>query len=110
MPLSGKVIQEKARSLCGDPMKDTNDAVPFAASHGWFDHFKSCHAFHNLKLTGEAAAVDNAAAKNFPAVFNSVIADGGYAPSQVFNLDETGLYWKCMPSCTFISINFGLRQ
>ena len=110
MPLSGIVIQEKARSLYGDLTKDTNDSVPFAASHRWFGRFKSLHAFHNLKLTAKAAAADHAATKKFPAVFKSVIADGGYTPSQVFNLDETGLYWKHMLSRTFISINSGLRQ
>ena len=51
MPLSGMVIQEKVRSLYGDLTKNTNDPVSFAASHGWFERFKSCHAFHNLKLT-----------------------------------------------------------
>ena len=73
MPLSGMVIQEKVRSLYGDLTKDANDPVLFAASHGWFKLFKSRHAFHNLKLTGEAAAADHAAAKNFAAVFKSVM-------------------------------------
>ena len=50
MPLSGMDIQEKARSVYGDLTKDTNDPVPFAASHGWFEHFKSRHAFHNLAM------------------------------------------------------------
>ena len=79
MPLFGMVIQEKVRSLYGDLTKDTNDPVPFAASHGWFECLKSCHAFHNLKSTGEAAD-----AEKFPTVFKSVIADGGYTPRQVF--------------------------
>ena len=86
MPLSGMVIHEKASSLHGNLTKDTNYPVPFSASHGWFEHFKSHHVFHNLKLTGEAAAADHAIVEQFPAVFKSVIADGGYAPSQVFNL------------------------
>ena len=70
----------------------------------------SHHAFHNLKLTGEAAAANHAAAKKFRAAFKSMIADGGYTPSQVFNLNKTGLYWKCIPSHTFININTVLRQ
>ena len=86
MSLSGMDIQEKARSLYGDLTKDTNDSVPFAASHGCFELFKSRHTFHNLQFTGEAVAADHAAAEQFPAVFKSVIADGGYTPSQVFNL------------------------
>jgi len=109
------VIQERVRCLFDDLTKDTNDPLPFAASHEWFERFKSRHVFHNLKLTGEAAAVYHSATEQFPAVFKSVIVDGGYTPSQVFNLDETGHYWKRMPSHTFnsiifISINSGLRQ
>ena len=65
-------IQEKARSLYGDRTKDANDPVPFAASHRWFEYFKSCHAFHNLKLTGEAAAADHAATEQFPGIFKLV--------------------------------------
>ena len=110
MPLSGMDIQEKARSLYGDLTKYTNHLVAFAASHRWFERFKSRHAFHNLKLTREAAAAYHSATAQFPAVFKSVIADGGYTPSQVFNLDETGLHWKRLSSHTFISINSGLRQ
>ena len=49
VPLSGMVIQEKARSLYGDLTKDTNDPVPFAAIHGWFECFKIRHVFRNLK-------------------------------------------------------------
>jgi hypothetical protein len=33
----------------------------FAASASWFEHFKGCHGFHNLKLT-------NNAAEEFPAL------------------------------------------
>jgi hypothetical protein len=39
----------------------------FAANAGWFERFKRQHGFHNLKLTGEAAAADLFAAENFPA-------------------------------------------
>ena len=94
MSLFGMIVQEDTRCLYANLTKGTNDPVPFAASHGWFECFKSHHAFHNLKLTGEAAAADHAAAEQFPAVFKSVTAGGGYTPSQVVNLDETGLYRK----------------
>jgi hypothetical protein len=37
-----------------------------AGSAGLFEHFKGHHGFHKLKLTGEAAAADLAAAEKFP--------------------------------------------
>ena len=101
MPLSGMVIQEKAMSLYGNLVKILIIQCLLLPVMGG-SSASSHHAFHNLKLTGEAAAAaaDHAAAEQFSAVFKSVIADGGCTPSQVFNLDETGLYWKCMPSRT----------
>lgn len=34
--------------------------------------------------------------------FKAIIEEGGYKPEQVFNMDETGLFWKKMPSRTYI--------
>ena len=105
MPLVGTAIQTKARSLYADLTKDTEDAPSFLASSGWFDRFKQHFRFHNTKLTGEAAAADHITAEEFSrTLFKKFITDGGYTPKQVFNLDETGLFWKRMPSRTFISI------
>lgn len=36
-------------------------------------------------------------------MLKKIIADGGYTAQQVFNGDETGLYWKRMPKRTVIS-------
>jgi hypothetical protein len=66
--------------------------------------FKRQHGFHNLKLTGEAAAADLFAAENFPAKLQAAVEEHGYLPQQVFSLDETGFFWKRMPSRTFISV------
>ena len=43
------------------------------------------------------------AAKAFPAELASLIEEKGYLPEQVFNADETGLFWKKMLTRTFIS-------
>ena len=49
------------------------------------------------KLTGEHASADHEAAETFPAQLTQLIEDNGYVPEQVFNADETGLFWgkKC---------------
>jgi hypothetical protein len=65
--------------------------MPFAASWEWFNHFKCRHAFHNLKITGEAAATDHVAAKELPTYFKAAVVEGGYTPKQS-NLSETALF------------------
>jgi hypothetical protein len=51
---------------------------------------------HNLKLTGEAASADIDAASTYPAELATLIEQGGYCAPQIFNVDETALFWKKM--------------
>jgi hypothetical protein len=39
----------------------------------------------------------------FPEVLRKIIEEGGYTTQQIFNVDETGLFWKKMPDRTYIS-------
>jgi len=81
---------------------ESSKNVIFQGSRGWFAKFKNRHNFHNLKMKGEAASADDDAAKKYPNILKIIIERGGYRPEQVFNVDETGLYWKRMPERTFI--------
>ncbi|KAK3875186.1 hypothetical protein Pcinc_019926 [Petrolisthes cinctipes] len=110
MPLCLKLIQEKALSLWKDlqekqqPSEDTPQAAEsFNASRGWFNRFKKRANLHNIKVTGEAASADLVAANAYPAQLQDIIEKGGYIAKQVFNIDETGLCWKRMPSRTYIA-------
>lgn len=64
---------------------------------------KHHYSFHNIKVTGEAASSNSVAANDFIKKLQKIIEDGGYTSKQVFNVDETGLFWKRMPSRTYIS-------
>lgn len=75
----------------------------FQASEGWFNKFKVRQSLHNIKIVGEAASADTAAAERYPEKCANLVTDGGYKPEQVFNADETALFWKRMPNKTFIS-------
>jgi hypothetical protein len=77
-------------------------AAPFNASRGWFEKFRKRYGLRSVSLHGEAASADKEAAEAYVDTFKTIIEEGGYMPEQVFNMDETGLFWKRMPSRTFI--------
>ena len=102
IPLSQFIIMEKTRSVFKHLQEgDTSEA--FVASRGWFDRFKRRRNLHSIRISGEAASADTQTAKEFPQVLQNIIKRGNYLPQLVFNVDETGLFWKRMPSRTFIS-------
>ncbi|GBN95876.1 Tigger transposable element-derived protein 1 [Araneus ventricosus] len=50
-----------------------------------------------------SAGSDTKAAANFIGDFKKLVNSEGYLPQQVFNCDETGLFWKKMPKRTCIT-------
>ncbi|GFV40879.1 tigger transposable element-derived protein 1 [Trichonephila clavipes] len=87
-----------------EPSTSTSQAgKEFSASKGWLTGFLKRNALHNIKITGESATADESAAKIFPEEPAKIIEDGDYSADQVFNADETGLYWKKMPNRTYIA-------
>ncbi|MEE6461462.1 hypothetical protein FKM82_001295 [Ascaphus truei] len=106
VPISLALIQAKALSLYEDIKQQHGEGTTeetFTASKGWFMRFKERANLHNIKVTGEAASADEESAKTFPVTLAKIIEDGGYCARQVFNVDETGLYWKKMPSRSYIA-------
>ncbi|KAK2579997.1 hypothetical protein KPH14_010762 [Odynerus spinipes] len=81
--------------------KDKNET--FEASQGWFERFKVRANLQSIALKGEAANADITAAERYPTELKALLHEGGYNPKQVFNVDETGLFWKCLPKRILIS-------
>lgn len=81
----------------------------FVASKGWFEKLekkKKRYTLHNIKFQGEQASADAEAAENYKPELARIINEGGHSPDQIFNADETALYWKKkLPSRTFTSKN-----
>ncbi|XP_064109644.1 tigger transposable element-derived protein 1-like [Macrobrachium nipponense] len=75
----------------------------FKASRGWFDNFKKRTGIHSVVRHDEAANADVKAAEEFVKNFAEFVEAEGYIPQQIFNCDETGLFWKKMPRRTYIT-------
>ncbi|XP_069179830.1 tigger transposable element-derived protein 1-like [Procambarus clarkii] len=105
--VSEAIICEKARVLHDDLLKNTPatsdaDTKEFKASRGWFEKFRRS-GIHSVTRHGEAASSDKPAAGRFIEEFKEFAKAEGYLPQQVFNCDETGLFWKRMPKRTYIT-------
>lgn len=112
IPIDGNSIKQQAlrfyQMIKDEQNSEHLHSIPvksysFNASTGWFTGFLERHALHNIKIKGEIASGDQKAAQEFPAELKKIIADGGYSPDQVFNADETGLFWKKMPRRTYVA-------
>ena len=56
---------------------------------------------HCITCHGEAASADTKAAEEFIKEFKRLIESEGYIMQQVFNWDETRLFWKKMSKRTY---------
>lgn len=59
-------------------------------------------ALLNVNMTGEIVNIDKEAATNYSKQ-SKIIAEGDYTVEQVYNVNETALFWKCKPTRTLIS-------
>lgn len=106
--ISESFICEKARKIYDELRADASGASTsavgdFVASKGWFSNFRTRMGLKSVVRHGEAASSDVSAAKEYLEVFENIIEEGGYVPQQVFNCDETGLFWKKLPKRTYIT-------
>lgn len=100
LPISGPVIQQKALSL---NQKLPNGDPSFTASQGWLDRWKKRHGVRQLTITGESLSGDVRGAEQFRKEFDDFIKKEQLTADQVYNADETGLFYRMLPSKTLAS-------
>ena len=67
----------------------------FAYSNGWLQRFKTRHSIGNHVISGESAGVDRELVSDGREIAASVVK--GYNLCDVFNMDETGLFFRMLP-------------
>jgi hypothetical protein len=95
LPVSGRLIQEKARMLAVS--LGHND---FTASNGWLEAWQRRFSVRLATLCGEAAAVCEDVVADWKKRL-ATITDG-YDLADIYNADETGLYFRALSNRSMI--------
>lgn len=95
IPLNGTILLEKANEYA-QKLGHTN----FKASSGWLTNWKKRHDVVFRTVCGEKASVDTHCCSNWIKNLPDVLA--GYSSNDIFNVDETGLFFKCLPDKTLM--------
>lgn len=90
VPVGGNILREKARVFA-----EKMGIEDFRASDGWFDRFKKRHNIKFKKLSGESASVSDNVCSKWKDELKKIIEP--YDNKNIFNADETGLFYKCLP-------------
>lgn len=94
VPLSQVLLIEKAKQLA-----EQLRIEDFKASSGYIDRFKKRNGIIFRSIQGESQSVDQDACRNWlDTVLPREIA--GYDPKDVFNADETALFFRALPERT----------
>lgn len=94
IPLSGPLLQEKAQDLAKELGKDN-----FVATSGWLSRWKDRNAIVFKRLHGEKKDADEQGADHWiQNVLPEIIS--AYEENDIYNADETGLYYRAIPDGT----------
>lgn len=93
IPIDGPILREKALEIAA--LKGIEN---FTASNGWISRFKERYGLKFKKLCGESASCDDGVIQDWFSKLPTLIQ--GYDPRDIYNADETGLFYKCLPDHT----------
>lgn len=95
VPISGPVLKVQAEKFAANL-----GYLDFVCCNGWLDRFKNRHQIVFSKISGEANSVDTSIVSSWVNDKWQLIKSG-YNEEDIFNADETGLFYKLSPDKTF---------
>lgn len=98
-PISGEILKAKAIEF----YKKITQKDDFRASDGWLDKFKKRFGIRLLTISGEKLSSNESAVQPFIEHFKNKVEELGLLPDQIYNADESGLFWRLLPNKTFVS-------
>jgi hypothetical protein len=94
LPVNGPLLSEKAKALASEfGFED------FTGSGGWIERWKGRHGIQLRNICGEAADVNSEVVTNWQTNIMPHLL-GNYACKDIYNADETGLFWRLLPDKT----------
>ena len=95
VPISGELLKEKANQLA-----QKLGVQDFKCSNGWLCRFKDRHSIVYKSIQGESKDVNQEVVKDWHStVLPTILKD--YEPRDIFNADETGLFYKLADNKTY---------
>ena len=94
-PISGPLIQEQAK-IFAEEMGNT----VFKASNGWLESFLKRHNIVFKTMSGERGDVDDSVCEDWKKKLPDICE--GYEPKDIFNMDETGVFFRAGKRTTFV--------
>jgi hypothetical protein len=93
--ISGEVLQLKAKEVASKI-----GVYDFKASNGWLQSFLNRNRIKSYKICGYANTVSVENLMSFKEIYENKIKE--YAQSEIFNCDESGLFFKQTSSKTYV--------
>ena len=96
IPISGEILKAKAEEL-SKALAPSTTVESWTCSSGWLSRWKVRHNIKFRSICGKNAAVDQEVCDDWKQRKLLPVLRR-YDPSDIFNADETGLYWRLLPT------------
>ena len=72
----------------------------FKGTNTWLEKWKKCHNVKQMPICGESGDVQEQTFMSWKKRLPEIL--WGYKKEDIYNLDETGCFWRALPDCRFV--------